>query len=456
LNCGNRLLPATPSPQQPPARLILLTDNGEILQEYLLEKLEISIGRAPESHILLSRDKLTSRRHAMIRYENGRYVLRDEGSTTGTFVNEQRLEAMVPRILHDGDRIRIGGHKLLFRTGVYRQEQSIIGNSTTAAQEGRSQAIQGQGVVPPPASAGSSRLAEPSTIRGEAPIPDIIVPTQTSPVVSPEQLRFTAFHRKEVVVETWNTLLVYTHIEPALQEIYRDVDKFKNELGNAPRKVSAQATQLVLRETNITIVPECKGVTFNPKRTTFTWLEDWHRANFRFLVKKELAGSAGNGKINIFAGPLLIGTLKMALLFEEQIDLSQSRETVTEVTTGLYKQIFASYSHDDTPIVLSCRNIYKALGFNVLIDIDTLRAGQVFSEALKRMIDNADIFQLFWSERSAKSAYVELEWEHALQLNKGEGFVRPVYWELPLVPPPARLTALQFAYLPAYTFTYPS
>ena len=104
LNCGNRLLPATPSPQQPPARLILLADNDEILQEYLLEKLEMSIGRAPESHILLSRDKLTSRRHAMIRYENGRYVLRDEGSTTGTFVNEQRLEAMVPLILHDGDR----------------------------------------------------------------------------------------------------------------------------------------------------------------------------------------------------------------------------------------------------------------------------------------------------------------------------------------------------------------
>ena len=150
------------------------------------------------------------------------------------------------------------------------------------------------------------------------PLPDIIVPGRTTPVVSPEQLRFTAFHPKEVAVDTWNTLLVYAHIEPASQAIYADADKFKHELGNAPRKVSAPGTQLILRETNITIVPECKGVSFNPKRITFKWLEDWHRASFRFSAKKELAGSAGNGKISIFAGPLLIGTLKMALLFEDQ------------------------------------------------------------------------------------------------------------------------------------------
>src|SRR5205085_3164560 len=136
LNCGNRLLPATPSPQQAqpvmgdatlpaseewaipgqgmgsapqagfpapassgtwaadtnaatiaasvsdaptvrgdvsapvidrieqPAHLILRADNGEVLEDYTLEKPETSIGRAPNSDILLSKDKLTSRRHA--------------------------------------------------------------------------------------------------------------------------------------------------------------------------------------------------------------------------------------------------------------------------------------------------------------------------------------------------------------------------------------------------------
>src|SRR5258708_6736587 len=99
-----------------PAHLILRADNGEVLQDYLLEKLEISIGRAPNSDILLSKDKLTSRRHATVRYENGNYVLRDERSANGTFVNGQQVEEMVSRVLQDGDHIGIGEHELIFRS----------------------------------------------------------------------------------------------------------------------------------------------------------------------------------------------------------------------------------------------------------------------------------------------------------------------------------------------------
>jgi predicted component of type VI protein secretion system len=171
LNCGNRLLPATPSFQQAtplsgdatipgsdnwsapigtpiapvfddrtivesataredstatvaatldnnlenPARFIIRDDKGEILQEYRLEKSETVIGRAPASDILLSKDKLTSRRHAVVRYENGDYVLSDERSANGTFVNGQQLEELVPRVLKDGDHVGIGEHELIFR-----------------------------------------------------------------------------------------------------------------------------------------------------------------------------------------------------------------------------------------------------------------------------------------------------------------------------------------------------
>ncbi len=97
-----------------PARFVLRADDKTILQEYPLDKVEMSIGRAPNSDILLSKDKLTSRRHATVRYENGNYVLRDAQSANGTFVNGQQLEEMVPRLLEDGDHIGIGEHELLF------------------------------------------------------------------------------------------------------------------------------------------------------------------------------------------------------------------------------------------------------------------------------------------------------------------------------------------------------
>lgn len=99
-----------------PARFILRSENGDVLQEYPLDKPEIVIGRAPSSDILLSKDKLTSRRHATVRYETDHYQLRDERSANGTFVNGQQIEEGVPRILQDGDHVGIGEHELIFRS----------------------------------------------------------------------------------------------------------------------------------------------------------------------------------------------------------------------------------------------------------------------------------------------------------------------------------------------------
>ena len=101
-------------PIEKPAHLTLRTDSGEMLQEYTLDKLEFSIGRAPNSDILLSKDKLTSRRHALIRYENGVYFLQDERSANGTFVNGQQLEEKAPYQLRNDDQVSIGEYELIF------------------------------------------------------------------------------------------------------------------------------------------------------------------------------------------------------------------------------------------------------------------------------------------------------------------------------------------------------
>ena len=121
-------------------------------------------------------------------------------------------------------------------------------------------------------------------------------------------------------------------------------------------------------------MPTCQGVIFNPERIAFKWVEDWQQARFRFQAAQSMIGSASNGEITIYAGPFIIATLKIALLFESEKQLSQGLRGTNqaEVTSNLYKQIFTSYSHVDAPVVLACRNAYQALGFNVLIDIDTL------------------------------------------------------------------------------------
>jgi len=117
---GNVNPPAAPvQPQAPqidkPARLVVRVDNSPDSKEYPLEKFITSLGRIPESDIALpSKENLTSRLHATIQYENGTYMIRDENSSNGTFINGQRLEKMAPQVLQDGDHIAIGEYELIF------------------------------------------------------------------------------------------------------------------------------------------------------------------------------------------------------------------------------------------------------------------------------------------------------------------------------------------------------
>ncbi|MBI3913587.1 MAG: toll/interleukin-1 receptor domain-containing protein [Chloroflexi bacterium] len=82
-------------------------------------------------------------------------------------------------------------------------------------------------------------------------------------------------------------------------------------------------------------------------------------------------------------------------------------------------------------------------------DVTTLRSGEHWDARLLQLIDQADIFQLFWSRFSAQSPAVKKEWEHALTLKgKDDAFIRPVYWREPIVPPPQPLQHINFAYCP--------
>ena len=73
----------------------------------------LSIGRDAGNDIV--RDQTTvSRRHAMLLWSNGRWLIRDLGSANGTFVNGQRVPFDVPHPLRHGDRIGVGSETLLF------------------------------------------------------------------------------------------------------------------------------------------------------------------------------------------------------------------------------------------------------------------------------------------------------------------------------------------------------
>jgi hypothetical protein len=58
-----------------------------------------------------------SRRHCKITLAEGCYAIQDLSSTNGTLVNRTRLQPGVPVAIRDGDEIRVGRLKIVFRVG---------------------------------------------------------------------------------------------------------------------------------------------------------------------------------------------------------------------------------------------------------------------------------------------------------------------------------------------------
>jgi diguanylate cyclase (GGDEF)-like protein len=65
----------------------------------------LSFGRAEDCTFSFA-DGSLSRMHAIVVWVGGSWVLKDEGSTNGTFVNDQRIAGA--KVLNDGDRVQLG------------------------------------------------------------------------------------------------------------------------------------------------------------------------------------------------------------------------------------------------------------------------------------------------------------------------------------------------------------
>jgi len=67
---------------------------------------EVTIGRTPESSVVIG-DSGLSRRNTTVFRDGDDILVVDEGSTNGTFLNGERLGTQ-PRVLHGGDELRLG------------------------------------------------------------------------------------------------------------------------------------------------------------------------------------------------------------------------------------------------------------------------------------------------------------------------------------------------------------
>ena len=83
-------------------------------QRVLITKLPFYIGSLPETSDMTPDTPGISRKHAELREESGQYVLVDNSSLNGTYVNGKRLIPGCPEIVHSGDLIGFAGSTYCF------------------------------------------------------------------------------------------------------------------------------------------------------------------------------------------------------------------------------------------------------------------------------------------------------------------------------------------------------
>lgn len=279
-----------------------------------------------------------------------------------------------------------------------------------------------------------------------------------------EDVQFTVYRPIRVRPEQWYPLLAFAHLaerradapasEPdPLTEVARRAERRLGEAAGGFRPSVVDSVSAIPRGDTITFLPEVPGVEFNPERRTFRWIEDVHEEEFRVKADRELEGRTARGRLTVFAGSLVVADVP--LVFPVSGQGAPPPNVMAEPVAAAarpYRNVFPSYSRKDAPVVEQFEQLLGTLGDQYLRDVVTLRSGEVWNSRLLDLIEQADVFQLFWSSNSMRSTYVRVEWEHALRLERPQ-FVRPTYWEVPFPEdrgvnlPPPDLGRLHFAFL---------
>jgi hypothetical protein len=215
-------------------------------------------------------------------------------------------------------------------------------------------------------------------------------------------------------------------------------------LGGSAVTSMATASTGVSRGTTVTLVPSADGVVFNPERVDVAWQEDVQEVPFRLQVQPGTAPGVIPGRVDVFVGTLPVAIVSIGL--DVSAGSTEDRPQQTVSSARMFERVFASYSRQDQEVVLACTSLYQAMGVTVLVDQADLQSGDDWRSKLHRLIDEADVFQLYWSTNSSSSSAVGNEWHYALGMHaKGPRFIRPVYWESPMPTPPAELAHVHFS-----------
>lgn len=94
--------------------VIYTKEPGLLGKRFVLDRNPVHIGRGADNYIVLEGDSV-SRRHAHLEKRSGRWFVVDDGSTNGTYLNEEQI--VREQAMNNSDRLKVGPTIMKFLSG---------------------------------------------------------------------------------------------------------------------------------------------------------------------------------------------------------------------------------------------------------------------------------------------------------------------------------------------------
>lgn len=220
------------------------------------------------------------------------------------------------------------------------------------------------------------------------------------------------------------------------------VDRAIRESGGMVRETSKSGFS-VRRETSVTARLESDDAEIKDPLETQVWNGNSLHFDFSFYVPVSYSRSEIAFTCYIEYNGIPVTRLNFVTAVSS---LPREDATPAKVVRSDYRKAFISYSRQDEQRMLA-----RVLGIHELapemvfwLDKQSMDAGDLWREEIRRAIDISDILLLFWSVPASRSREVESEWRYGLKQH-GLPFIAPVPLDPPeQCPPPEDLKSLNF------------
>jgi len=257
--------------------------------------------------------------------------------------------------------------------------------------------------------------------------------------------KITVAYPEAVAPSSWSTVDVFIYLRDYRELVDKEIRRLQDREDFDYTGISSEFPKSLPVGCTIRIILQSESLLTNPSEVTINWYEPYNRLPFRISPKDDNKdGYSASLDLDVIVDDLPVASLRLSIAVKTNVPVEHTKPAATDA--AWYEDIFASYAREDLELVKHLKERYEALGLYMFIDLDDLRAGESWQDALFNKIDESDLFQLFWSEHARESKFVTVEWKHALSARevKGRRFIRPVFWKEPIPEVPEELAEINF------------